>query len=263
VSWRYAAASVTGTSHHKSETPCQDAHHCEVIQDEDGDAILVLIVADGAGSAKHGGEGAVVAISALMEQIAAWFANGGTIRTTEKSRALAWLDGIREAIAEVASTNSATMRDYAATLIFAVIDDRTAAFGQIGDGAVVTSNTPGEWDRQFRPERGMYANETFFVTQDDARDHLQFAHSLRPITEAALFTDGLERLLLDTAQGEAHAPVFEKMLAPLRAVHVVGHAAELSTALSKYLATPAVGTRTDDDVTLALATSRAVLGPQS
>ena len=173
-----------------------------------------------------------------------------------RTHALDWLDGVHKAIAEAAGAEGATMRDYAATMLFAVIAPEGSVFCQIGDGAIVVSGAQGDWRRVFEPERGMYVNETYFVTQDDASGHLQFVHRHDAISEVALFTDGLERLLLDEALGDAHAPVFEKMFGPIRATTEAGKSEGLSEALAIYLGSPAVATRTDDDVTLLIAARR-------
>ena len=68
--WKAVAASVAGTSHARTKQPCQDASYCRVV---DGNT-LIGAVADGAGSARLGGEGAQVAARAAVEAIAAGLA---------------------------------------------------------------------------------------------------------------------------------------------------------------------------------------------
>lgn len=256
MTWRYAAASVTGAAHKASGTPCQDSHRCAILTDTSGRRILTAIASDGAGSAKAGGMGASLTTASLLEQSAAWFKAGGSIRQLDRDRVVDWLDGAREIIASEAGSNGFGMRDYAATLLFAFIDDVSSAFGQIGDGAIVTSDTSGEWSTQFWPQRGTYANQTFFVTDDGARQQLKFAIGLYRFHEVAIFTDGLERMLLDFGERRAHAPAFEKILQPLRNSAGVGQVETLSVALSNYLSSPPVTSRTDDDATLIVATRR-------
>ena len=167
MAWRYAAASVVGTSHHATGIPCQDAHLCESFPDDAGNSMIALIASDGAGSAKYGEIGARIATRTMLEQVKAWASGGGIIRDLSSGIAHGWLDGVRETIAEEAGASQATLRDYAATLLFALIDEDNSAFGQVGDGAIVTSSAVGAWDRQFRPKRGMYAptkwDWSFFV----------------------------------------------------------------------------------------------------
>jgi serine/threonine protein phosphatase PrpC len=253
VGWTFASSSVTGTSHIRNGTECQDAHLCNVLAYSDGRPVMLLVAADGAGSARLGGTGARLACESVRDQFAEFFRGGERVSNLTDRHARAILAGVRECIADVAGQDrSAKMRDYAATLLFAVVSPEVTAFGQIGDGAIVTCDG-SQWRSVFKPERGMYANETYFVTQEGAEQHLQFAMRNDPVTELAVFTDGLERLLLDNALGDAHAPVFEKMFAPLRATREAGRSEPLSKALGAYLASPAVGSRTDDDVTLMIA----------
>lgn len=253
MAWRYATASVTGTSHASTGTGCQDAHRCGVITDTAGNSVLAVVVSDGAGSALMGAAGSAIVTSTMLEQATAWLSDGGTVRSLDASRVRDWLDGVRENIANEAGTAGMQMRDYAATLLLALVDDFHSAFAQMGDGAIVTSDKTGEWDPEFWPQHGMFANQTYFVTDDGAGERLTFAQGLRPIRELAVFSDGLERVLLNQAERRAHPPAFEKMLQPLRAVGDCGHASTLSEALSRYLASTPVTTRTDDDVTLVIA----------
>src|SRR6185295_17598727 len=57
--WRFAAAQATGSSHEKLSLPCQDRMTCAVLEGEDS---LIAVVADGAGTAGRGHEGAEVAV---------------------------------------------------------------------------------------------------------------------------------------------------------------------------------------------------------
>jgi hypothetical protein len=188
-----------------------------------------------------------------MDQITVWLGGGGTVGSLEQTKAFEWLDGIREVIAIEAAADSLPMRAYAATLLVALVDDHHAVFAQIGDGAIVTANPSGDWACEFWPQRGIYANETFFVTDVGAHANLQFTHGAEPVMELALFSDGLERVLLNIAEQRAHAPAFDKMLKPLRTTDGQGHIASLSEALARYLVDPAIISRTDDDVTLVIA----------
>lgn len=254
MTWRYAAASAIGTSHLAVNAGCQDAYRCAVLPSTDDTPILAVVVSDGAGSAAQGATGSAIVTASLMEQITAWAAGGGTIKGLQHATVTEWLDGIRETIAAEAGTANLPMRAYAATLLMALSDNRHAAFAQIGDGAIVTADASGDWGCEFWPQRGTFANQTFFVTDDEAHTNLRFAHSLQPVIELAVFSDGLERVLLNMAEHKAHAPAFDKMLHPLRSATGTSHIEPLSAALHRYLTTPAITSRTDDDVTLVIAT---------
>lgn len=79
---------------------------------------------------------------------------------------------------------------------------------------------------------------------------------IHPIDEVALFTDGIESLVLHYASKTVHNRFFDNMFAPVRALEKEGMDADLSKELEKYLASPAVCERTDDDKTLILAKRR-------
>ena len=69
----------------------------------------------------------------------------------------------------------------------------------------------------------------------------------------ALLTDGLQGLALRFASREAHGPFFEPMFARLRREARRGLDG-LHGELARFLDSPAVNQRTDDDKTLVLAT---------
>jgi hypothetical protein len=76
-----------------------------------------------------------------------------------------------------------------------------------------------------------------------------FARSDQSINKVALFSDGLERLLLDHRQKSAHAPFFDAMFSGLGS----GSQRLLSEDLGRYLRSDRITERTDDDTALILA----------
>ena len=85
---------------------------------------------------------------------------------------------------------------------------------------------------------------------------MEFQKTDEPVAELALFTDGLENLVLHKANRTVHAPFFDTMFPTIRESHATGEDLELSRALARYLATPKINERTNDDKTLILATRR-------
>jgi hypothetical protein len=215
--------------------------------------VLVLAVADGAGSAQAGAIGSRVAVGAIIEQAQAWLADHDSVADLDRAVMTEWLSGAREQIAEQAAEANGDMRDYASTLLVAIIGPDAAVFAQLGDGAMVVRTSENEWSWIFWPQHGDYVNTTYFLTDDEALDRLDFAAVAHHIDEIALFTDGLERLLLDHKTRATHDPFFSRMFPPLRAVATEGLSEELSHHLAHYLTSSAVTSRTDDDVTLVLA----------
>jgi hypothetical protein len=108
-----------------------------------------------------------------------------------------------------------------------------------------------EWQVASWPANGEYANSTYFVT-DDPEPNLQFRSLEGEFYELSIFSDGIERLALDFANRNAFVPFFEPMFAPLLSLGP-GRDRGLSLSLRKYLDSPRVIERTDDDKSLILA----------
>lgn len=251
--WRFAAASVTGTSHLAASRGCDDACRCEIVTGADGSAVLLAAVADGAGSAQAGARGSALACSSIIEQVRVWLAAEADPGALSHATARNWLEGVRESIAEEAGLRDMTLRDFATTLLLAVVGQDAAALLHVGDGAIVVKAEESSWLPASWPQHGTHAGETYFVTDSGADERISLTILAQPVCEIALFTDGLERLLLNHAQKTAQAAAFERMLAPLRASAACGEDVELSGSLGRYLASEAVSRRTDDDVTLIMA----------
>jgi len=254
MSWRYAAASVAGTSHVKQQRSCEDAHRCEVVQTAAG-PVLTAFVADGAGSAQRAEAGAQLACSLASDEIRNILTSGGGIAGIDEPFLTGCLARLRSEVVARAEAEGLRPREFGCTLLGAIVGGEPAAFFPIGDGAIVISPR-GEEDQYrwvFWPATGEYDNTTFFATQPDAAEHLQHAYVEGPIDEIALFSDGLQRLVLDFRNRTAPAPFFRSMLSWIRSA---GGEQPLSDRLSGHLSAPLVNDRTDDDKTLILATRR-------
>lgn len=255
--WRWALASVIGTSHERTGAPCQDHSACEAIATVGGAPLLVGVVADGAGSASRAQEGSRLACDVVVSELRTLAECGDGVAAIDRAFAEGLVTRFQAEVARRAQADGLTPRDYACTLLAAFVSADAAAYMQIGDGAIVVSR----WDDPefgwiFWPQQGEYANATHFATDADACERLAFETSLGPIDELAMFSDGIQGLVLHYATRSVHSPFFERMLAPLRKTVGDGHAAALSEALARYLASKEINARTDDDRTLVLATRR-------
>ena len=250
MSWRYAAAATVGTSHVRDGLPLQDAFACRVAVEPE--PTLIAVVSDGAGSASEGAAGSAFMCTSLVQDLEAG------LRSASPDP-VAWLtEGIthvRAALLAEADQRAIPARQFAATLLCAVVAPAWSVFAQIGDGAIVTSEPgTGGWSWLFWPQRGEYANSTSFITDDRALDGLRVEAVPHGQPEIAMFTDGLQHLLLHYAEQTVHSPFFEKMMAPIRRSAGSGEDAGLSQALASYLRSPTIAERADDDLTLLMAT---------
>ena len=251
--WRYVAASVIGTSHEKAGGTCQDASDCQIYAPPAGETVLAAAVADGAGSAVCGGEGAAIACRALLDLMNEQLVSGKTVEQITRDTVEAWIAAIQNLLEEEASAASRERRDFACTILGLLVGESHAACLQIGDGAIVLADSEEHaYGHVFWPDRGEYANTTHFVTEDDALQHLQFASINRRVVEAALLSDGLQTVALNYQQQIAHEPFFKGLFVPLRTAEE-GCSPELSASLAAFLSSPRVNEKTDDDKTLVLA----------
>lgn len=251
--WKYALASVTGTAHTEKSLPCADVCYCFTIEAEE--EILVVVAADGAGSAKKGESGSALACRLFAEEIRLLFSDGGSTEEITREFAGYWVLKLQNEIKVLADADGATVRDYACTFIGGVVGQGCAAFLQVGDGAIVIDShgEASEYRTVFWPQHGEYANQTTFVTDEIAFESFQHQLFHQPINEVAIFTDGLERLVLDFQNSKAHSPFFEAMFKPMRNERS-GHSDSLSFSLVSFLDSPKVNDRSFDDKTLILAT---------
>jgi Protein phosphatase 2C len=250
-------ASSAGTAHLAAAQPCQDAHFQLEAVDAEGQPVLALAAADGAGTAERAEVGALLACETLARLVAAYLEQGGRVEAIGRPLAERWIAGILYRLELQTRQTGAALRDYACTLLAAVVGAKGAVFVQIGDGAMVIHNGIG-WQYVFWPQHGEFANTTTFITSDRAAQAMEFLRLGAPVEELALFTDGIENLVLHKASKTVHAPFFDSVFAPIRKSTASGVDTGLSRALEAYLSGPTINDRTDDDKTLILASRKRV-----
>lgn len=240
MNWVVLGDSVTGTSHQQRALPCQDAFRALPV----AGGWLVVVVADGAGSASHAEIGARLACDEFAARLIAEIPpplDETWLRETFRS--------VRESLVAEAARLGVVPRELACTLLVAVIGTDEAAFAQIGDGGIVIGD--GSESRVvFWPEPAEYANATDFLTDDRYADALRFTRTTEPVAELAAFTDGLQRVALEFGTRSPHAPFFRPLFRRLREE---SDAERLFVPLREFLDSPGINARTDDDKTLVLA----------
>ena len=228
--WHVVGASVAGAGHRARGTGCEDAASAAVLDD----GRLVLAVADGAGSARDAARGSRVAVAVAMSALSAGVDVGDVLLLA------------RAALEDLAGAEGVGLGDLATTLLVASVGEEVVDTAQVGDGALVLRRG-GSYEVPAPDEKGEYLNETCFLTSERWR-----ASARRATVEAAgvdgiaAMTDGLQLVAFDLSSGTPHAPFFE----PFVAFAAEGGPAQQ---LEAFLASPRVGERTDDDVTLVVA----------
>lgn len=243
MAWLTLGDSVIGTSHRARGTPCQDAfRHGTFGASAEW---LAIAVADGAGSAAYSDRGATLACDALLRGMAK--VDPGELHERERMVQL-FADARAELLSE-GRTHAVPPRDLACTALLALVGPDSAAFAQLGDGALVIRQGDG-YHTVFWPDPAEYANATDFLTDETFRQALRFETVWDAIDEAAALTDGLQRVALDYSGRRAHAAFFRPFFEKLRNVADVE---SLNEPLRAFLDSPRLNERTDDDKTLVLA----------
>ena len=253
LSWKFLNASVLGTSHGKSGLPCQDECICDSIKDCLGNEVLIAVVSDGAGSAKYANQASETTCSVLFKVLEAAIISEKEVSSFSIEDAVSWVQAVRLRLKELAlaQENSESLREFACTVVAAMISENGAVYFQVGDGAIVIGD--GEvFSPVFWPENGEFPNETAFITEDEFAQHIQYLSAKDPPKEIALFSDGLQRLALKFADKTAHTPFFLPMFKRLR-LEPSGISDMLNKNLVDFLNSANVNDRTDDDKSLVLA----------
>ncbi len=249
--WRYAKAAVAGARHSAEGRECEDFAAARIIATARGN-VLAACVCDGAGASPKAATGARVAAEAFLTGASDRLREGGGViceADLQDFLAFAALAVTLRAFGE-----KQLVRDYATTLVAALVADTWSAFVQIGDGAIVVPSDGGRWELVFEPQRGIYANETFSLTDEEAREKAHLRLYSRSVTELAIFSDGLEKALIREAAGSAVADAFfNDMLPIIRQSGAAGEDPVLGESLAVRLASDAIGSYTDGDVSLILA----------
>lgn len=247
--WKTVHDSVAGTSHVTTATPCQDSHRVATLS-INGREALVGICSDGAGSAKHADKGSAFVCDRLIDILSRELCSQDALQFLGRENVIAWCRELRVGLSALAQETGCTLRDLAATMLGAIIFEDSCVFFQIGDGAIVVQYE-GLYEVVFWPQSGEYANTTNFVSDETSDERLEF--SIRKgvtVSALAMFTDGLERLILKFSDRIVHVPFLEPLFASLESSDSVE---ELFEPLRKFLSSERVNERTDDDKTLVLA----------
>jgi hypothetical protein len=250
IVWKFVTGQATGSAHEKLRVPCQDRFSCIALREH---GAFIGAVADGAGSASLADVGAGLAVEAItaISQLGVRAGRHDLDQVLRDGATLA-----RTRILEEAATRGVAGRELACTLLAVIASPAGGAALQIGDGVIVVRDFTEAWRWLFWPQKGEYANATFFLTDESALDEAQVTALPPDVQDIAMLSDGLESLALHFATRTAHAPFFRGAFASVYPSQEQGELVGLSTALSDFLRSPPVRARTDDDVSLVLATRR-------
>lgn len=248
--WQVIGAAVQGLSHQRQGLPCQDAlrYHCLP------GGILLAALADGAGSAVHAELGAQAAVEAAVDYLISRLTDHQPGECCEWAE-LIWetFQSARTAVEKLGEEQEESLRSFATTLTCLVATPEQLVIGQLGDGAVVATGADGDLKTVTALQRGEYANETNFLTQDQALGLVAIQVIDEQVQALAMMSDGLTRLALQRPGDAPHPPFFKPLFSFVESSARSNDGAQAREALADFLASPRVCERTDDDKTLVLA----------
>ena len=249
MSYKYYYSSVKGTSHEKTNTPKQDSL-CVVNCDANNKNYFISAIADGAGTAKYSDISAKFICKYLSKKMLLWLKNN---ELTEFNQEIfcSWIKQIQSILNRYIKIFKMTsLRDFATTILFAVLSDNTNLFIQIGDGVITIGNCT-ELNCVFKPQKGEYANTTHFATEEHFENNLMFKFINENVERIAMHTDGIEMISLINLE-KPSLPFFNPFFNALED-EKAGYNDDLSKELTEFLCSERVNKRTNDDKTLVIA----------
>lgn len=215
--------------------------------------MLAVCLSDGAGSASHAALGARLVSATTARWLQRRFS--WALRAPREAVAERLVGNLQRRLARAALEHGAAEEELAATLVAAAAGPQGEwVVLHLGDGAVI-GRVGERLEPLSLPAKGEFANETAMVTDRGAVAALIVRRGepelgQPPASGFVLFTDGIERLLVDLRTGEL-APAVPKMLSWLDAHPPALVSPVLAQTLGDILQ-PA----TRDDCTLVLVSSR-------
>lgn len=247
MTWHLAAAAVAGP--HKQPEQGQDAVRTRLIRAQDQE-ILVLALADGAGSAQHARAAAQLIVKSLAaftaERIRGRLRRGPQKTLWQEADTRAAMTYTRRQLHAEIQAQGHDRREWGSTALLAVLTADSTTLGQVGDGAMCVRQA-GQWLLPLPVNLDAYVNVTPMLVDADAP--VQVAQ-LAAVEAIVGFSDGLQPLAIDYATGQPFAPFCDGVI---RALDQALGRTLLEQHLRQWLASPTVRARTDDDVSLLLA----------
>lgn len=199
IRFRAAEATLAGRSHVARRVGCDDAASHRTVRRE----CVLIALADGAGSARHGAVGARYAVQ-----------NALAIDVRDELTLAA--QRAREGVEREAHLRGCSIDDLATTLQVARLTRHGSTVSaetlHIGDG-VIAASAPGGVGVLSAPERGEHANETAFLTTRGWQSSARLARiNLDAGGGIVLMSDGPMAALYD-ARRSAMAPACKDILA--------------------------------------------------
>jgi hypothetical protein len=193
--WKSVSCEVQGLGHVRNDVPCQDKTICLA-----NNGVQVIALADGAGSAPLSHYGAQCVVKTVAELLTDNFeelydcTDGLSVKQQIVST-------ISIAIEAKADELKCATGDLASTLLFVAATDDKYILGHIGDG-IIGYLSGMKIKVAFPPSNGEFANETVFITSNNAIKVMNLAKGrIGDIIGFTIMSDGTEASLYHKPSG--------------------------------------------------------------
>ncbi len=236
-------ASVVGTSHISSDTPCHDAHAYRVLPENLG---IIACVSDGMGSAKAAEIGSQTASSFIVDYLEKML----DPKMSDDEIILLIKEGYVETYDQLlmtASQHELHIKDLNATLLVFVSLGKRQFYGQVGDCSMI-----GRLDDQYqviaKQQRGEYANATYSICDETSIEQGIYEKIDGLFPEVALMSDGIESISISSKDKVVSKLFYDPFFKVFS--HESYHQKDVEAALVRFLNSERISKKTDDDKTL-------------
>ena len=157
-----------GIAHEESGTECQDA--AAYMQYEED--LAVLVISDGASQAGYARIGAECNVHAVLELFRQISVEEFLAKTEAEQKQMILGQCLREIAGKADNVQCYDLRQFSATLVFAVITKDLVLTGHLGDGAIYMTNAKHQSCFSSEPENIQVSYRTYFTVSKDAYEHL-------------------------------------------------------------------------------------------
>jgi hypothetical protein len=143
------------------------------------------------------------------------------------------------------------MREYACTLLVAILSPTAWHVIHIGDGAVVGIESATQVRTLSAPDNGEFINVTVPLTSSDYVQHLRYSNGNDALYGIALLSDGVQPMCINYRTGAAYPGFFTPLISWLASMPE-DNLATASTVLHSLLDSDKLRQKSDDDMTFVM-----------
>lgn len=246
--WGVAGASVRGQEHIEIGGICQDAHAYHILNRD----TIVIAIADGLNFQPKANIGPKTAVKTVV-RILNKLQNEPTIQDE-------WLALIRNifvetclALEDIAQNQNATIGTVSTTLVVAILTKEWLVTGHIGDGGIVANLENGQLLTISPPQRMKFNNQTNPLSQAILDQHAQFTATTTKTHSIALFSDGLQELILNNTNYKPRYRFLIPFLRKSSDIHNNSDSYQTSQDIALFLMSQRISAKAKDDKTLVIA----------